>query len=1508
MALSTHTGGAADKAGFYHESMWGIRCMLEVINGDADSMRIETPGEDGAEFYLQRGKIKEHWQTKRQVTGQGTWSLNKLKGVLEFFYQKYCAGDVCVFASISGAPELRMLSENAQAAKKSGYALSDFKAHFLDKKRAAQFSEIQKLMGDISEKDAFEFLCSINFLVGCENSMDPTIGFALTAWFRSPWQVTMAALRELYLRSTHEQITATDIERHLQSCDIERRRTGAADAKERISDITNNYVSGQRAKLIRGALIVRTVATDVVNKIQTSDSSLDILITAPAGGGKSACLCQIVGELRGASIPVLAFRLDRIEPVPSVIQLGEKLGLCESPAFVLSEAFCHQPVVLVIDQLDCVSTTSGRHPDFFDTVASLCAEVMGLRMQHKMHIIFTCRKFDFTHDHRLKQLIAKDQNPIELSSLSIDEVQSILLQEGGDISKLTPHQQTMLLLPQNLSLFVDSGLAKAEHSFSTPKELCDAYWIAKRKAVSFQKSDFDQHWLNAITHLAQTMSERQVLSVPAIDMDQFPPDYLDRMASEGVFTWDCKRYGFGHETFFDYCFARTQPRGGREFVEFLESDMQHLFRRAQLRQVLAFLRDSDFPAYLTEVENLLNSDKIRPHLKLLAVDMVVTQTHVQEEELNILLPYVQKELSLRSDSKQNPDKLSSRIWERFFYSRTAFPTVDKAGLIHSWLSSEDSLLKDTIAKYLRWQAVDHAERVAELLEPFVNNAEWRMRLRLVMELGHLEKNRRFFDLFLRLLDNGTLDQAKDRYISNGTFWSMLYGLAEKRPDWCSELAARWLDRQISHLKSLPDTIDNFCTFFSDNFGVDDLFKSANGAPYAFLDHVLPAILNAASAFTYETNECKLAYDRLWPMRFKSDFDGLLESFPNACETAIKNIGTHSPDDLRPYIDSLLGYNLYTANHLLMNAYLSHPLTYAEEAMSLLINEPQRLKCGYSDSSYWISRQLIQECSQLCSKKTFQALENVLVNYKSDFELTRNGLKSLGHAAFNLVSSLATHRLSVNAAKQLIVWQRKFNTPETAPKGIQCYTVESPIDENSAGMMTDKQWLRAIAKYQSKRGFNFQNPKKGGAYELASQLKEFTVKNPNRFAHLALKFPTNVNPVYLSYVLSALENSEVSSITKLQIARRLFDGDQQDCFQTVLSILTSLNADLNLPEDAIDYIRKMAGHADPEAQFQGEKSQNYGGDILSIGINSVRGCTARAIAKLIDSDSRFIAVFQNTIDNLVKDDSVAVRSCAALILLSVAQNDVDKAIMWANTLLKSDDRLLGTRYVESLINLCIQVAPAFAFHTIERMLQSPYPKVRQAGGRLACLARLDHASAETVIETALSGDSSSRLGVSEVAKNSLLFAAYTDWCEGTLLRLFNDKYENVRKSAAGCFWHLWHSPDLPLTNFDKLIRGFLESPAFEEDPTFLLHALEETRHKIPDVVLNVCETFIKRCSEDARDVRAPFAGDEHIIGKLVFTSYAQLQSKPQQVRALDAIDQMNLEGLNSVNSHLGEFER
>src|SRR5258705_2002709 len=114
MAVSPPAGGAEDRARHVHEVLWGVRALLLVLDGEASFIRIEKPGDDGAEFYLQRGGVREHWQAKRQVSGQDTWSFQRLKseGVLAFFFEKFRAGERCVFASVSDAPELRMLTEN----------------------------------------------------------------------------------------------------------------------------------------------------------------------------------------------------------------------------------------------------------------------------------------------------------------------------------------------------------------------------------------------------------------------------------------------------------------------------------------------------------------------------------------------------------------------------------------------------------------------------------------------------------------------------------------------------------------------------------------------------------------------------------------------------------------------------------------------------------------------------------------------------------------------------------------------------------------------------------------------------------------------------------------------------------------------------------------------------------------------------------------------------------------------------------------------------------------------------------------------------------------------------------------------------------------------------------------------------------------------------------------------------------------------------------------------------
>ena len=127
-------------------------------------------------------------------------------------------------------------------------------------------------------------------------------------------------------------------------------------------------------------------------------------------------------------------------------------------------------------------------------------------------------------------------------------------------------------------------------------------------------------------------------------------------------------------------------------------------------------------------------------------------------------------------------------------------------------------------------------------------------------------------------------------------------------------------------------------------------------------------------------------------------------------------------------------------------------------------------------------------------------------------------------------------------------------------------------------------------------------------------------------------------------------------------------------------------------------------------------------------------------------------------------------------------------------------------------------------------------------------------------------------------------------------------------AAKCFWHLWQKPDLPLTDYEGLIARFVASAAFIESPTYLLHALEDSRRPLPEVVLDVCEHFVARCSDLARDIRTHHAGYEHTVGPLVFRAYQQLSHNRLQLRALDLIDRMCEEGLTSAAKNLAEFDR
>jgi len=1004
------------------------------------------------------------------------------------------------------------------------------------------------------------------------------------------------------------------------------------------------------------------------------------------------------------------------------------------------------------------------------------------------------------------------------------------------------------------------------------------------------------------------MSDVQQLSAPLRVLDEYPPIFIDRLVSEGVLTVEQKRYGFSHELLFDYCFARTQPNGGREFVRFLENDAQKLFRRAQLRQVLAFLRDEDFAAYIESISSLLNNIRIRPHLKLTAVDLLCSQIEPREEELALLMPWVEDEWPFIRNGSSNPNKLSTRIWERLFSSRSLFPLVDKMGYLETWLNSGEEWLENIAASYLRWQTDQHADRVAQLLEPFVHrNEAWNMRLRAIAEWRDRNRSRRLFDLFLRLLDEGILDDARDRLASNGTFWSMLYGLADERPAWCAEVAAHWLDRRVVLTASEEESKRNAWSYIRDMFGGDEIVKCAEGDPHTFLKHVLPSVLEAAEAFKYSNDGDRYVRDSLWPARHISDH-GVTEAFLVGCEKAFSLIAEQRPEALREYIDQLLPVRLYTANHLLLYAYQCAKMYYADEAIRLIAGDSGRLLCGYADSAYWLTRQLIENCSPYASDEAVGALESTLLGYKSLTENSREGFKWRGHAAYIMISAMPEKRLTAKERGQVGEWKVKFGGVGPKPRGIQGYTVVSPIEKESATRMTDEQWLRAIAKYNSEeRIHDWNNLAKGGGFQLASLLGEFVKESPLRFAHLCLRFPQGTLGNYYASVMRGLMGADIDDDLKIQVVMRIKGSDHYDVLVSALDLLGSIKS-MRLPDTALEFITDMALHDNPEFQSWEEINSDGGLGVYDRGLNSVRGRAAEAMKHLIFEDESYLGVFESSIQKLSTDPSPTVRALAAGAIYAVASVDEDKAILLFGPLIEPDIRILTTGDVVRFMRWALHNHFSFVSGTVLTMLESEYDEVREEAGILAGLSNLYHPEAKSLVDLALSHDAKTRLGVGHVAAANLADRNSSDWCMEVLPQLFNDDSDEVRKAAGDCFRTLWKSPDTPLADYEDLIEAFRTSRSLESDPTTLLYALESTRQRVPRVSLDICEEFVSRCAEQSRDLSSSMASDEHTIGKIVFAAYTQLQEEDLQTRALDIIDRMCLEGLRSVHSGLSEIER
>ena len=1389
---------------------------------------------------------------------------------------------------------------------------TSFESEFVAaKERREQFERLRDYW-NCDLPTAVERLRRIEVRTIGERDLEEKVSWGLQALFVADTGQVLSELLKIVEDSVHRTLTRQDLVTELDRRGYRLRHLPSPEhAGIAVETATDRYLDGARRKLIQQTLVPRTAAQTLLSRMEEK-AATDSIMTGRAGSGKTACVIEVAEGLREKGLPVLVFRLDRVLPVSTTTDLGHRLNLDESPVLVLVAAAeaAGRPGVLIVDQLDAVSTMSGRSSGAFDLVERLLHEARGTRARATIHTVVVCRAFDWMNDSRLRQLMPDSHAQIDVTEFTVDEVKTILAEAGFDPVLFRERQLKLLQLPQNLSLFLESGFdASHAPSFNTATELFDRYWDKKRQSVAERVAPSPDQWMETVETLCNEMTAAQQLSVAKEKLDNVSTAYLDQAASEGVVTFDRRRYGFGHESFFDYCFARVFFNRSESLVSFLKGSEQHLFRRAQVRQVLAYLRDADSDRYARELEALVTDNGIRTHIKDLAFALLAEVTDPTEEEWTIWKKWIAPEIEAVKDGTPNPNKLSPLAWRRFLGSRSWFAFADEHDTIEDWLASGNDRLTDMAMNYLRLHQRHSPDRVAALLDPYIDcGGEWAPRLRILMEWADYHTSRRFFDLFLRLVDNGTLDKARGPVAINSTFWSMLHNLGEHRPEWVPEVLSHWVRRRLAVIHATDGDLRG-AELLGDDRAASEMFaKSAELAPAAFVEHVLPVVLDISDSTVKEQDEPPKG-DPVW-FRYivKTDYPSGEDACLSALTEALAALAGQGAD-LDDAIAELRRRNTHIANHLLLALYRGRVARFADEAVSLLCDEPWRFQCGFSDSPNWCAMETIRAVAPNCTVRNRKRIETVILRYVSPFERTSYGYDYTGQARFAVLSAIPAELRSADANEHFGELSRKFGEPKGEPRGITMVPVEPPIEKSDTDTMTDEQWLRAIAKYRSEDRMHVSGDGlTGGALQLAQVLQTRVKDEPDRFACLSLRFPSDANPVYLERTLDALKSASATSDLKLQVCRKAFAESRGPCGRSIADVLGSMAE--TIPDDDIRMLQWIATeHEDPKReawqQDAGRGQTYYNGDIHTNGINTTRGRAADAIRDLILNDSAYIDRFQPSLDRMTRDPSAAVLSCVAGTLRAVAFRDPVYGMLLFRRMNLSEDRLLATRHVCEFIRGNLWDGFTELRPIVERMLRSSEPEVCEAGARLASIAALRHQSAADLVGEALRGGAKRRLGVAQVASANIAVPEWRAWSEKRLLDLFNDDDADVRREAASCFGNL---EDKVLDEYGGLIATFCDSSAYLDDSFSILHTLERSLKRLPGMTCLVCQKFLDRFADEARDIRTSRGGDVYTVAKLIFRTYQQHQDDEWTPRTLDLIDRLCLERIGDTGGEFEQFER
>ena len=1510
-------GGIADKLGNEFEGRWVALRLLTILTGrDEKAITLEpVTGRKGFEFALELKSETEWHQCKTRSTGG--WTINRLhsEGVLADFLHKL-SGDLdarCVFVTDQAASSLGGLCTLANR----GEGFSDFEHQLTDSvERSTDFERLIELCS-ISRLQGFEALKRIRTEVVSSSNLERYIRTLSAVLFDADPQAVLDRLAGLSAEQLTHRLDTDSVRRLL-------RDVAGFQFKDYALDVTlpgrldhaNETFLAPIKEALPGLEIERTSLVEKVLSWYDNDLQKTLLLTGSAGTGKSQVLANTVAELRKRDVPVLAIRLDRYLDVMSTVQLGEAvLGKNNNPAHILGiAAESKNPPILILDQLDAVSDASGRRGALKDIALELISRVSGL-LPYK--VIIACRSYDLQNDQRFKRLSEDERTEgLDIPSLDWDDdLLPALLAAGYEVESFSLPLKTLLKLPSNLATFLrldrqTPGLLDA----ATAGGLIDRLLLQTERTLTSDKVTWSLH--DILGEMADHMSVAQSLVAPK-SIVQSHLGAFDKLQSAGLITADGSKIRFTHESYFDHVFATRFSTSGQSVLDWLKSGEQHLFRRTQIRQILAFMRaqKDDKQLYLRSLNEALNGEGIRYLVRDAVARWMASVSDPVDTEFAVACGAVEPRV---------PTSLQKSI----FSGSDWYPHIVAHGFIEDWLASDDDELAG-IARALTSSAFrkypDLAATQLRRLWSRRGDAAIDTVRRVIFFANPGDDPAPLVAIFEDLLDDPSFEIELS---STGSVFGF-HGWEADHAGLAVRLVAQALEKLIDNDPGADPFIGNG---MEHNKVPYEIRKLAERAPVEFLDVITPLFSRVLARIVRgETELDGRAADRMFTKSFEAEerWGGLLVETLTAA--AVKDVGVAS---------RFRGFFSPSASWM--------DLFYVLKAMSLdgpaannqfadIIGHEHLFNADRDGDEWLPAAQAAKAVKPHLPTRDWHRFEERLFNHRPEHESAlwawnqsqlpggndsyRRGalayLAETGLTQWRIIREIGTDAFSNGKQRQIAVLERKFDGQkslfdEKTPGG----WVRPPIPADRAPYMSDNAWQRAIEKYNGDNNhvFTSEGPV-GGARELSTNFQAQVKAHPRRFVALFEKLADTTHSAYADGLLYGLRESQADTdiiIRGVHSTRRF----QDRFFDSGLLMLIEDKPEIAGDDWVFDWLVNLVNNGDnpnrPEdlsdhsllGSLTVDNLYERGNRLVVNGHGPSRLTAWLALANVARTvPGRMDSIVSILDERMLTESNSDVLPGLAVTVGELAASNRSWCLDAFEQLARRDLRIVA--HYRSLYQyrwLVWQERPRFEWLT-EQLIVDQDPALRTLGFFWQNSVAFQDGEAWPI---PLDHNAEERRAIAKLAVNNLLEEGDLNRSLEAAMALSSDDDQGVVAELFGADWRKIFERGEPFTD---LASALIESSYFQSQGHQLVYMLDDLAERFPDISMAAAHRILDaiNANEGADDPHGERSF--YSLGKLVVAvSAAHAERGITQSTALDLIDRFLELDSYSVRSEVEALDR